>query len=85
MPGYGTLPADRGSGLLPWSAMLAAENAKYGTDFGLDMVDPASSNVFALAPDWVFAPDSNDFTGSPTRFTFERPTPDDEPGPDQAG
>ena len=169
MPGYGTLPADQGSGLLPWSwaqqrlavshdywlatagldgaphlmpvwavwldgelwfsssngsrkarnlasrprctvstdnplepvvvhgrarrvtendllaVMLAAENAKYGTDYGLDMVDPASNSVFALAPDWVFALDSSDFTGSPTRFTFERRSPDGAPGPDQAG
>jgi general stress protein 26 len=154
MPGYGTLPADQGSGLLPWSwvserlasshdywlatvaadgaphlmpvwavwydgrlwfsssngsrkarnleanprctlstdnalepvvvhgrvvrvtdtdtlaAMLAAENAKYGTDYGLDMVDPALNSVFALSPEWVFALDSADFTGSPTRFVF---------------
>jgi pyridoxamine 5'-phosphate oxidase-like protein len=154
MPGYGTLPADQGSGLLPWSwaqerlthshdywlattsadgvphlmpvwaawldgmlwfsssngsrkarnldsrprctvstdnprepvvvhgqvqrvtessvlaAMLGAESAKYGTDYGMDLVDPASNSVFAMAPDWVFALDSGDFTGSPTRFTF---------------
>jgi general stress protein 26 len=154
MPGYGTLPADQGTGLLPWSwaeerllrshdfwlatvtpegaphlmpvwaiwsearlwfssangsrkarnlsresrcsvstddalqpvvmhgraervtstdlltEMLAAENAKYGTDYGMDMVDPASNSVFALRPEWVFALDSRDFAGSPTRFTF---------------
>jgi hypothetical protein len=51
--------------------MLAAENAKYGTAYGPDMVDPASNSVFALAPEWVFALDSGDFTGSPTRFTFD--------------
>lgn len=155
MPGYGTLPADEGTGLLPWSwaeerlvhshdywlatvtkegaphlmpvwavwhnaglwfsssngsrkarnlavesrctlatdnplepvvmsgvarrvidpaaleAMLAAENAKYGTDYGPDMVDPASNSVFELRPEWVFALDSNDFVGSPTRFVFQ--------------
>jgi nitroimidazol reductase NimA-like FMN-containing flavoprotein (pyridoxamine 5'-phosphate oxidase superfamily) len=154
MPGYGTLPADEGSGLLPWSwaaerltrshdfwlatvtpqgvphlmpvwavwdraalwfsssngsrkarnlaaqprcslatdnplepvvvhgrarrvtateelaAMLAAENAKYETSYGLDMVDPAVNSVFTLLPEWVFALDSSDFAGSPTRFTF---------------
>lgn len=154
MPGYGTLPADQGSGLLPWSwalerltrshdywlstvsaggaphlmpvwalwhdgmlwfsssnasrkarnltanprcslatdnplepvvvhgtarritdpgalaAMLDAENAKYRTSYGTDMVDPASNSVFALAPQWAFALDSADFTGSPTRYTF---------------
>jgi PPOX class probable F420-dependent enzyme len=52
--------------------MLAAENDKYGTDYGMDMVDPASSSVFSLLPDWVFALDSSDFTGSPTRFTFSQ-------------
>jgi hypothetical protein len=51
--------------------MLAAENAKYGTDYGLDMVDPSSSSVFAQTPKWMFALDSADFTGSPTRFRFE--------------
>jgi PPOX class probable F420-dependent enzyme len=52
------------------TAMLDAENAKYGTDYGAEMVDPASNSVFALAPQWVFALDSRDFTGSPTRFVF---------------
>jgi hypothetical protein len=51
-------------------SMLAAENAKYGTDYGLEMLDPAANGVFALDPAWVFALDSKDFTGSPTRFTF---------------
>ena len=50
--------------------MLAAENAKYGTDYGWDIVDPASNTVYSLRPEWVFALDSSDFTGSPTRFTF---------------
>lgn len=49
-------------------AMLTAENAKYGTDYGLDMVDPESNSVFELRPEWVFALDSSDFAGSPTRF-----------------
>jgi hypothetical protein len=52
------------------AAMLAAENAKYRTDYGPEMVDPARSSVYALLPDWVFALDASDFAGSPTRFTF---------------
>jgi len=52
------------------SAMLAAENAKYGTSYGQDMVDPAVNSVFALQPEWAFALDSSDFAGSPTRFVF---------------
>ena len=50
--------------------MLAAENDKYGTAYGMDMVDPATNSVFRLVPEWVFALDSRDFTGTPTRFTF---------------
>lgn len=57
------------------SLMLEAENAKYGTAYGMDMVDPGSNSVFALLPEWVFALDSSDFTGSPTRFTFPPATP----------
>ncbi len=51
-------------------AMLAAENAKYGTRYGMEMIDPASNSVFSLQPEWVFALDSREFAGSPTRFTF---------------
>lgn len=47
--------------------MLEAENAKYGADYGIDALDPAFTSVFALRPEWVFALDSKDFTGSPTR------------------
>ena len=49
--------------------------AKYGTSYGMDMVDPASNSVFRLRPDWVFALNSRDFSGSPTRFTFGPPGP----------
>ena len=51
-------------------AMLAAENTKYGTSYGPEAVDPASNSVFALRPEWVFALDTSDFAGSPTRFAF---------------
>lgn len=57
---------DRG----PLEDMLAAENEKYGTDYGMEMVEPASNSVFELRPEWAFALDSRDFAGSPTRFTF---------------
>lgn len=53
------------------TVMLNAENTKYGTDYGMDMMDPASNSVFAVRPEWVFALDSGDFTGTPTRFTFD--------------
>jgi hypothetical protein len=50
--------------------MLAAENTKYGTDYGGEIVDPEFNSVFELRPEWVFALDTRDFVGSPTRFTF---------------
>lgn len=50
--------------------VLAAENAKYGTDYGIEMLDPASSTCWALTPDRVFGLDSADFTGSPTRWSL---------------
>ena len=52
------------------AAMLAAENAKYRTSYGPEMVDPALNSVYALRLEWVFALDASDFAGSPTRFTF---------------
>jgi general stress protein 26 len=152
MPGYGTLPADQGTGLLPWSwaeerliashdywvatvwpdgrphvmpvwgiwhdgtlwlsssngsrkarnlignpqcavttddarnpvvlegiaelitdpsdlaTMLALENSKYSTDFGIDTLDPAVNASFRIRPRWVFGLKDGDFTGSPTRW-----------------
>lgn len=50
--------------------LLAAENAKYGTDYGIDMLDPAENSCWALSPERVFGLDSTDFTGSPTRWDF---------------
>jgi len=52
---------------------LAAENAKYHTSYGLEMVDPALNSSFRLKPTWIFGLDADDFTGSPTRWTFAAP------------
>ena len=49
--------------------MLDAENAKYGTDYSIDMLDPATSTCFLVRPAWVFGLDTADFAGSPTRWT----------------
>lgn len=49
-------------------SMLDRENAKYGTDYGMDMVDPAVNATFRMRPQRAFGIDSNDFTGSPTRW-----------------
>jgi PPOX class probable F420-dependent enzyme len=50
--------------------VIDAENAKYGTDYGVEMLDPAANACFKVRPVWVFALDGADFTGSPTRFRF---------------
>jgi PPOX class probable F420-dependent enzyme len=51
-------------------AFLAAENAKYATTYGFDMVDPAVSCCFRMKPTWAFGLRADNFTGSPTRWTF---------------
>jgi hypothetical protein len=59
--------------------MLAAENAKYGTDYGMDMLDPEKNSCFALTFETVFGLDTSDFTGSPTRWSFEPQRLDSNP------
>jgi PPOX class probable F420-dependent enzyme len=51
---------------------LAVENRKYATDYGFDMVDPAANCCFRVGPTWAFGLRADDFTGSPTRWTFDR-------------
>ena len=50
--------------------MLAAENQKYGTDYGMEMVDPAQNSCFAMTIERVIGLASSDFVESPTRWTF---------------
>lgn len=152
MPGYGTLPADQGAGLLPWSwaeqqlrtsrnfwlathwpdgrphvmpvwatwhaesllfssslqsrkarnladdprcvlttedsqnpvviegvaelltatadlrEYLDATNAKYGTSYGDEMVDPTKNCAYRVRPTWIFGLRVDDFSGTPTRW-----------------
>jgi PPOX class probable F420-dependent enzyme len=51
--------------------MLALENAKYGTDLGIEMFDPAVNATVRVRPRWAFGLATADFTGSPTRWTFD--------------
>jgi hypothetical protein len=46
-------------------------NAKYGTDYALDFVDPTKNATIRVRPMWAFGVDADDFTGSPTRWTFQ--------------
>ena len=52
------------------AAMLALENAKYETDYGIEMMDPALNSCFRIHPRWAFGIEHGDFTGSPTRWEF---------------
>jgi PPOX class probable F420-dependent enzyme len=50
--------------------VLDHENAKYETDYGMEMLDPAVNATFRVRPSKVFALLERDFTGSPTRWEF---------------
>ncbi len=50
--------------------LLSIENAKYGTSYGMEMVDPATNSAFRVRPRWVFGLQSERFTATPTRWVF---------------
>jgi hypothetical protein len=50
--------------------VLEQEKRKYGTDYGIEMLDPDHNTRFELRPVWAFALDEDGFTGSPTRWSF---------------
>jgi len=52
-------------------AFLAATNAKYATTYDLDMVDPTKNCSYRLRPTWIFGLQADDFTGTPTRWSFD--------------
>jgi PPOX class probable F420-dependent enzyme len=54
----------------PIAAFLAASNAKYEVDYGIDFLDPAVNATVRIRPRRVFALRHDDFTGSPTRWTL---------------
>ena len=47
------------------------ENQKYETDYGVDFLDPAVNATFRVVPSRVFSLTEDDFTGSPTRWSFD--------------
>ena len=44
-------------------------NAKYGTDYGPDFLDPAVNATVRVRPHAAFALLQRDFRGSPTRWS----------------
>ena len=51
-------------------AFAAAVDTKYDTEYGVEFYDPAVNGVWRVAPVWAFGLVQDDFTGSPTRWTF---------------
>ena len=64
--GMATLVQDRDA----LQKVLDWENAKYRTDYTMEMLDPVTSSCFRVAPVWAFGLKQGDFTGSPTRWEF---------------
>ena len=52
------------------ATMLALENAKYDTNYSIDLLDPDVNSVYRVRPRWAFSLRHDDFTGSPTRWTI---------------
>jgi len=52
------------------ATMLALENAKYDTNYTIDLLDPDVNAVYRVRPRWAFGLRHDDFTGSPTRWTL---------------
>ena len=49
---------------------LDAVNAKYDADLTIEFLDPEVNGSYAVGPVRAFALNHDDFTGSPTRWTF---------------
>ena len=54
-------------------AFARAVDGKYATDYGPDFYDPATNATFRVTPHSAFGLDDDDFSGSPTRWTFPAP------------
>lgn len=52
------------------ATMLALVNAKYDTNYTIDLLDPDVNSVYRVRPRWAFGLRHDDFTGSPTRWTI---------------
>jgi general stress protein 26 len=68
MEGVARLVTDPGE----LATMLELENSKYATDYGIELLDPSINSSFRIRPVWAFGIEAADFTGSPTRWDFQR-------------
>jgi PPOX class probable F420-dependent enzyme len=51
--------------------VLALVNDKYATDYPLEFLDPDVNATIRVRPRWAFGLAEEDFTGSPTRWSFD--------------
>lgn len=51
---------------------VAKVNQKYETDYSIDFFNTTDNACFRVAPAWAFGLTESDFTGSPTRWVFDR-------------
>ena len=52
------------------ATILALENTKYETSYTIDLLDPSVNSVYRVRPLCAFGLRHDDFTGSPTRWSF---------------
>jgi general stress protein 26 len=50
------------------AVILELENAKYATNYGIELLDPELNTCFRVRPVGAFGLDQADFTGSPTHW-----------------
>jgi PPOX class probable F420-dependent enzyme len=62
--------AERVTDIAPIAAFVEAVNQKYDAGISADFQDPEVNGTFAVRPERVFALSEDDFSGSPTRWTF---------------
>ena len=63
-------PVERVTAAASLERMLAAENEKYGTEYGIETLDPESNSCFAMIIERAVGLATSDFAGSPTRWLF---------------
>jgi general stress protein 26 len=67
LSGVATITTDRAD----IRTFVEVGNAKYeGGYYSEEFLDPATNATVKLAPEWAFALRHDDFSGSPTRYTF---------------
>ena len=62
--------AERVTALEARTRFIGLSNAKYGTDYPVEFLDPAVNGTYRVTPRTVFGLIEADFTGSPTRWVF---------------